>query len=147
MIPGEENYQILHGYVTMVTEPCCPFTELYRQSNNFRCLKEMPMDSRRESAASMAVLALENRTGTPKKTRARNTVLWNKFVTSAPSTHRQQVKIPARWHLVHYTTPVLDMPELANTLMAPHKRRQDGHNLETSYNPPPFKAVPLSNSF
>lgn len=52
MITGKENYQILNGYVTMVTEPCFLFPELYEQRNNLRCLlKEMTMDSRRETAA------------------------------------------------------------------------------------------------
>lgn len=34
MITGKENYQILNGYVTMVTEPCFLFMELYEQRNN-----------------------------------------------------------------------------------------------------------------
>lgn len=52
MITGKENYQILNGYVTMVTEPCFLFTELNEQRNNLRCLlKEMTMDSRRGTAA------------------------------------------------------------------------------------------------
>ena len=33
------------------------------------------------------------------------------------------------------------MPKLANALMVPCEQRQDGHNLEMFYNPPPFKAV------
>lgn len=90
MITGKENYQILNGYVTMVTEPCFLFPELYEQRNNLRCLlKEMTMDLRRETAAWMAILALENRTKNPKKTSDRNTVLWYKFVTSTPSIHTQ----------------------------------------------------------
>lgn len=90
MITGKEDYQILNGYVTMVTEPYFLFTELYEQRNNLRCLlKEMMMDPRRETAAQMAILALENRTKTPKKTTDRNTVLWYKFVTSTPSIHTQ----------------------------------------------------------
>lgn len=90
MITGKENYQIPNGYVTMVTEPCFLFTELNEQRNNLRCLlKEMTMDSRRETAAQMAILALENRTKNPKKTSDRNTVLWYKFVTSTPSIHTQ----------------------------------------------------------
>ena len=63
MITGKENYQILNGYVTMVTELCFLFIELQEQRNNLRCLlKEMTMDSRRETAAYMAILALKNRT-------------------------------------------------------------------------------------
>lgn len=34
MITGKENYQILNGYVTMVTEPCFLFTEICEQRNN-----------------------------------------------------------------------------------------------------------------
>lgn len=50
------------------------------------------MDSRRETAAYMAILALKNRTKKKnqqkqKKTSDRNTVLWYKFVTSTPSIH------------------------------------------------------------
>lgn len=50
------------------------------------------MDSRRETAAYMAILALKNRTTKKKqqkqkKTSDRNTVLWYKFVTSTPSIH------------------------------------------------------------
>lgn len=52
MITGKEDYQILNGYVTMVTEPYFLFTEVYEQRNNLRCLlKEMTMDPRRETAA------------------------------------------------------------------------------------------------
>lgn len=74
----------------MVTEPYFLFTELYEQRNNLRyLLKEMTMDPRRETAAYMAILALENRTKNPEKTSDRNNVLWYKFVTSTPSIHTQ----------------------------------------------------------
>lgn len=91
MITGKEDYQILNGYVTMVTEPDFLFTELYEQRNNLRCLlKEMMTDPRRETAAQMAISVLENRTKkTQRKTTDRNTVLWYKFVTSTPSIHTQ----------------------------------------------------------
>lgn len=93
MITGKESSQILNGYVTMVTEPCFLLAELEEQRDKFRCLsKEMMMDSRRETAAQMAIWALKNRTTTPKKTSNRNTVLWYKFVTSTPSIHTQYLE-------------------------------------------------------
>lgn len=132
---------MLNGYVTMVTEPYFLFTELYEQRNNLTCLlKEMMMDPRREAAAQMAILALENRTKNPKKTTDRNTVLWYKFVTSTPSTHIRQLdgKLKYLPSEISFTTPpqFLETPKLAKhvdgTTQAEARQTQPGDVLQST---------------